>query len=316
VNGGLSGPVLKVDAVSHSFGARRVLKDVSLEVSRGEVYGLLGPNGAGKTTLVRIVCGRIKPDSGQVRLSGRDPFADGSARSALGLAPQALALYPLLTVAENLAAFARLAGLSAGSASAAVAETMVLTRIAERAESQVRYLSGGLQRRANIAAALLAKPKLLVLDEPTVGVDLAAREAVVDVLHRLRKDGVGVLLVTHDLEQAEGLADRVGFLDEGIKVLEGVPATLIAEAFGDAMEIEVVLGSAAGPDRVQRLADLGLSPGHSPDAWIGFSADGYGGAASLADRLKALGMEVREIRVRRPSLQQLAARLAQVERAA
>src|SRR6516164_6764484 len=272
VNGGLSGPVLKVDAVSHSFGARRVLNAVSLEVSRGEVYGLLGPNGAGKTTLVRIVCGRIKPDSGQVRLSGRDPFADGSARSALGLAPQALALYPLLTVAENLAAFARLAGLSAGSASAAVAETMVLTRIAERAESQVRHLSGGLQRRANIAAALLAKPKLLVLDEPTVGVDLAAREAVVDVLHRLRKDGVGVLLVTRDLEQAEGLSDRVGFLDEGIKVLEGVPATLIAEAFGDAMEIEVVLEIPVELDRAQRLIDLGLSPGHTQDSWICLSA--------------------------------------------
>jgi len=316
VNGGLSGPVLKVDAVSHSFGARRVLKAVSLEVSPGEVYGLLGPNGAGKTTLVRIICGRIRPDSGQVRVAERDPFADGSARGALGLAPQALALYPLLTVAENLEAFARLAGLSGRAARAAVAETMALTRIEERGSSQVRHLSGGLQRRANIAAALLAKPRLLVLDEPTVGVDLAAREAVTDVLRRLREGGVGVLIVTHDLDQAEGLADRVGFLDEGVKVLEGVPATLVAEAFGDEMEIEVVLETAAAPDRVQQLADLGLSPGHSSEGWIGFSADGYASAARLADRLRDLGADVREIRVRRPSLQQLAARLARPEQAA
>ena len=316
MNVGLSGPVLKVDAVSHSFGARRVLKAVSLEVSAGEVYGLLGPNGAGKTTLVHIVCGRNKPDSGQVRLMGRDPYADGSARSALGLAPQALALYPLLTVAENLDAFARLAGMGRSAAKAAVAETMALTRIDERASSQVRHLSGGLQRRANIAAALLAKPKLLVLDEPTVGVDLAAREAIADVLHRLRESGVGVLLVTHDLEQAEGLADRIGFLDEGVKVLEGVPATLIADAFGDALEIEVVLETPASPDRVPSLFALGLSPGHSRDAWICMSADGHSRAASLAGQLKALGAEVREIRVRRPSLQHLATRLTRREQAA
>ena len=313
---GLSGAVLKVDAVSHSFGARRVLKQVSLEVSPGEVYGLLGPNGAGKTTLVRIICGRIKPDVGQVRLAGRDPFADGSARSALGLAPQALALYPLLTVSENLEAFARLAGLRGGTARAAVADAMALTRIDDRATSQVRHLSGGLQRRANMAAALLARPSLLVLDEPTEGVDLAAREAVVDVLRQLREGGVGVLVVTHDLDQAEGLADRVGFLDEGVKVLEGVPAALISDAFGDQMEIEVVLEAPAARDRAERLTHLGLSPGPTPETWIEFSSDGYARAAHLAARLKELEADVREIRVRRPSLEHLAGRLARVEQAA
>lgn len=309
MNDGLSGPVLQVDGVSHSFGARRVLNDVSLEVSPGEVYGLLGPNGAGKTTLVRIICGRLKPESGRVRLAGGDPFSDGSARAALGLAPQALALYPLLTVAENLEAFARLAGLGAKAAQAAVAGAMALTRIDTRARSQVRRLSGGLQRRVNIAAALLAKPRLLVLDEPTDGVDLAAREAVVEVLRRLRDTGVAVLIVTHDLEQAERLSDRIGFLDDGAKVLEGVPATLIAEAFGDAMEIEVILESPLDADRWQAVCDLDLSPSQAQLALIGFSRDGHARAAQLAVRLSELAVGVREIRVRRPSLARLVSRM-------
>ena len=222
----------------------------------GEIYALLGPNGAGKTTLVRMICGRIKPQAGDIRLAGRDPFADGAARAALGLAPQALALYPLLTVAENLQAFARLAGLGGAAATEAVAQAMAVTRIDGRARTQVRYLSGGFQRRVNIAAAILAGPRLLVLDEPTVGVDLAAREAIGEVLRRLKGEGVGILLVTHDLDQAEDLADRVGFLSEGAKVLEGVPAMLIAEAFGDQMEVVV----AATPPPGSGAAIAGRGP--------------------------------------------------------
>jgi len=228
-----TGPILEVQAVRHAFGAHQALKGVSLEVTPGEIYALLGPNGAGKTTLVRAICGRLKPDSGEVRLAGRDPFSDGEARAALGLAPQALALYPQLTVAENLQTFASLAGLRGRAVGAAVARAMAVTKTAERADALVRHLSGGLQRRVNIAAAILADPRLLVLDEPTVGVDQTAKLAIGEALTQLKAEGVGILLVTHDLDQAGGLADRVGFLRDGEKVLEGAPDALIAEAFGD-----------------------------------------------------------------------------------
>ena len=315
MNPGPSGPILIVDAVRHAFGARQALRGVSLEVRPQEIYALLGPNGAGKTTLARAICGRLRPDGGEVSIAGRDPFRDGEARALLGLAPQALALYPQLTVAENLATFAALAGLKGGAIGPAVAHAMDVTRTAERSRSLVRTLSGGFQRRVNIAAAILADPKLLVLDEPTVGVDLAAREAIGEALRRLRGDGVGVLLVTHDLEQAECLADRVGFLRDGEKVLEGAPDALIADAFGARMEVEVDVIEASDA-AAAALAAEGLARGDAPGAWTCLSSEGYALAGPLAERLTARGVVVREIRVRRPSLRQLFARVAETRRAA
>ena len=310
---GAAGPILQVAAVSHAFGQRQVLAGVSLQVRAGEIYALLGPNGAGKTTLVRAICGRIKPNSGGVRVAGRDPFLDGEARAALGLAPQALALYPQLTVTENLETFASLAGLKPGAVASAVGRAMAVTQTAERAASLVRTLSGGYQRRVNIAAAILADPKLLVLDEPTVGVDMPAREAIAEALKQLRSDGVGVLLVTHDLDQAQRLADRVGFLLAGEKVLEGAPEALVAEAFGDRMEVEIDVAEPA-PEAV--LEAEGLTRAEDPGAWVCLAADGYGLAGSMAEHLKAKGVDVREVRVRRPSLNQLFARIVEPRRAA
>ena len=310
----LPGPILEVQAVRHAFGPRQALKGVSLEVRPGEIYALLGPNGAGKTTLVRAICGRLKPDGGEVRLVGRNPFSDGEARAALGLAPQALALYPQLTVAENLQTFASLAGLKGKAVGAAVARAMAVTSTAERAGALVRQLSGGFQRRVNIAAAILAAPRLLVLDEPTVGVDQIAKLAIGEALTQLRAEGVGILLVTHDLEQAGCLADRVGFLRDGEKVLEGAPDALISEAFGDQVEVEVDVGVANAAD-AGHLADEGLSLDEN-GVWRRLAPDGYALAGQLGQRLRAQGLTPREIRVRRPSLEQLFALVAETRRAA
>ena len=330
MNGGRPGPIppgpipasaipevaiLKVEAVRHAFGARQVLRGVSLEVRPGEIYALLGPNGAGKTTLVRAICGRLKPDAGEVRLVGRDPYRDGRARAALGLAPQALALYPQLTVAENLQTFASLAGVRGRAVGEAVARAMAVTRTAERAGALVRQLSGGFQRRVNIAAAILADPKLLVLDEPTVGVDLSAKTAIGEALLQLKADGVGILLVTHDLDQAGSLADRVGFLRDGEKVLEGAPAALIADAFGDQVELEVDIGCEATTAEAAHLAEEGLRRDET-GIWRRLAPDGYALAGQLGQRLKAQGLAPREIRVRRPSLEQLFALVAEARRAA
>jgi ABC-2 type transport system ATP-binding protein len=314
VTSGPSGPILEVQAVRHAFGARQVLRGVSLEVRPGEIYALLGPNGSGKTTLVRAICGRLKVDGGEVRLVGRDPFSDGEARAALGLAPQALALYPQLTVAENLQTFASLAGLKGRAVGAAVARAMAVTSTAERARALVRQLSGGFQRRVNIAAAILAAPELLVLDEPTVGVDQTAKMAIGEALTHLKHEGVGILLVTHDLDQAGALADRVGFLRDGEKVLEGAPEALIADAFGDQVEIEVDVGEADAA-AAAHLVEEGL--GRDADGvWRRLAPDGYALAGQLGQRLKTQGLVPREIRVRRPSLEQLFALVVEARRAA
>lgn len=309
-------PILTVASVSHAYGAQTALRGVNLAVRPGEIYALLGPNGAGKTTLIRAVCGRLKPGAGQVRIAGLDPFADGAARAALGLVPQALALYGHLTVAENLDVFGRLSGLKGQTLRDAIAHAMGVTHIAERAGTPVRHLSGGFQRRVNIAAAILHRPRLLVLDEPTVGVDPPARDAVAEVLRALRSEGVAILMITHDLDQAGDLADRVGFLRDGRLVLEGEPAALVAEAFGGQMEVQVEIAGDLDGAQEARLAAEGLAPCGTSGAWTCLAADGYALAGHLDQRLRQAGVTVREIRVRRPSLQNLFSLIAETRRTA
>jgi ABC-2 type transport system ATP-binding protein len=298
-------PILTVRGVVHAYGGKPVLNDVDLTLRPGEIYALLGPNGAGKTTLIRAICGRIRPDGGEVRLNGRDPARDSAARAGLGLVPQEIALYANLTVAENLETFAALAGMPGGAIVAAVRRAMELTRTLDRAHVPIKHLSGGYQRRANIAAAIVHQPSLLILDEPTVGVDIDAREAVDTVIRGLRDLGVAVLMTTHDLEQAGALADRVGFLREGRKVLEGEPKALVAEAFGGRMEVLVHLTEEVGAADEARLVEEGLERTPRALVWARLDVDGYAAAGRLDKRLREMGLTPREIRVREPSLANL-----------
>lgn len=303
-------PIATISGAVHAYGGSPVLRGVDLTLSPGEIYALLGPNGAGKTTLVRVLCGRIRPDGGAVRLNGRDPARVPSARAGLGLVPQEIALYPNLTVAENVETFAVLADVPRAGLASAVTRALDLTRTADRAHALVKHLSGGYQRRANIAAAIVHEPSLLILDEPTVGVDLDAREALDAVIRGLRDLGVAVLMTTHDLEQAAALADRVGFLREGELVLEGRPKALVAEAFGQRMEIQVHLAEEVDAAAQERLVAEGLERTGRQAVWTRLDVDGYVAAGRLDQRLRAAGLVPREIRVRAPSLAQLFSRVA------
>jgi ABC-2 type transport system ATP-binding protein len=308
-------PILNVWGAEHQYGQRMVLRGVHLAIHPGEIYALLGPNGAGKSTLVGAICGRFKLKGGEVAVDGLDPFTSPVARQRLGLAPQDIALYGHLTVRENLQTFGRLSGVSRRDLPAAVDRAMKLTRVADRADVPVRHLSGGYRRRVNIAAAILHRPRLLILDEPTVGVDIDAREALDAVIRDLRDTGVAVLIVTHDLDQAGVLADRVGFLREGRKVLEGAPAALIEQAFGRDMEILVQLDAEPNADGESLLATEGLER-RKGNLWARLDAGGYATAARLDQRLRALGLAPREIRVRAPSLQNLFSLVADWRQAA
>jgi ABC-2 type transport system ATP-binding protein len=309
-------PIVIVTAAVHAYGGQPVLRGVDLALRPGEIYGLLGPNGAGKTTLIRAICGRIRPDGGTVLLKGRDPARVPTARAGLGLVPQEIALYPNLTVAENVETFAALADVPRAGLASAVRRALELTRTVDRAHVPVKHLSGGYQRRANIAAAIVHQPSLLILDEPTVGVDLDAREAVDAVIRGLRDLGVAVLMTTHDLDQAGALADRVGFLRDGQLVLEGRPKALVAEAFGERMEIQVHLADeldAAGQDR---LVAEGLERTGRSTVWTRLDADGYAAAGRLDKRLREAGLVPREVRVREPSLANLFSLVAERKLAA
>jgi ABC-2 type transport system ATP-binding protein len=298
-------PILNVWRAEHQYGTRKVLRGVDLALKPGEIYALLGPNGAGKSTLVGAICGRLKLSAGEVALDGKDPYRTPAAKALLGLVPQEIALYGHLTVRENLLTFGRLAGIKGRALTDAVQRAMHLTRTHDREHVPVKHLSGGYKRRVNIGAAILHQPPLLILDEPTVGVDIDAREALDAVIRDLRDTGASVLIVTHDLDQAGGLADRVGFLREGRKIMEGAPRALIQQAFGEEMEILVHLS--IEPDSAGEiiLAGEGLSRQGRGTLWTKLDVAGYAAAGRIDKALRSAGLDPREIRVRQPSLQNL-----------
>ena len=230
----MTGPLpLEIRDLVKSFGERRALDGVSLEVGAGEILGVLGPNGAGKTTLVRSVVGRVRPDSGTVLVLGM-PVEDPLSKASVGYVTQEIALYPLLTPEENLTAFGRYQGLGGEALSAAVSEGLRWTGLFERAKERTDRLSGGMKRRLNIAAGTIHGPKLLLLDEPTVGVDPQSRERIYEMIGELRKGGVALLYTTHYMEEAERLCDRIAIIDNGRVIALGTKEELVRATLGAA----------------------------------------------------------------------------------
>jgi ABC-2 type transport system ATP-binding protein len=294
--------VLEVLGAHRHFAGERGLDGAGLCLRGGEIYALLGPNGAGKTSLVRAICGRLRLDAGEVRLLGGDPRRDRSLRRRLGLVPQEIALYPDLTVRENLALFARLAGLPHREVRAAVAEGLAWATLSDRADSPVGTLSGGQRRRANLAAGALHGPEVLLLDEPTAGVDPAAREHLHAMLRELRVRGTAILLATHDLDQATELADRIGILVDGRVAAEGTLEQLVAEVFRGRRELSVRLAREPNGGTTAALAAEGLHAGREAREWSG-SVDGdLDALPELGRRLAAAGVPVAEVRLREPGL--------------
>jgi len=293
---------LQVRGIQRRFDGGHGLSGADLELRRGEIYALLGPNGAGKTSLVRAICGRLRLDGGEVRLLGADPLRDASVRRRLGLVPQEIALYPELSVRENLEVLGRLAGLPAAELPRAVAAALDWIGLAERAGSRVAELSGGQKRRVNLAAGTLHGPEVLLLDEPTVGVDPSARERIHEMLRELRGRGLAVLLATHDLDQAEELADRIGILVDGRVRAEGSLAELVEASFGGRRELALRLADAPGADVRRALEAEGLRATAEGREWAGPLDGGLEALAGLGRRLAAGGAPIAELRLREPGL--------------
>ncbi|HEY1239494.1 MAG TPA: ABC transporter ATP-binding protein [Bryobacteraceae bacterium] len=199
-----------------AYGGVVAVDNVSLRADPGQILGLLGPNGAGKSTTVSMVAGLLRPDSGSVKIEGRPIVADSDAtKRRIGLVPQDLALFEELPARENLFLFAALYGLAGAAANRAIAETLDLVGLADRGRDRVRTYSGGMKRRLNLAAALLHDPQILLLDEPTVGVDPQSRNAIFENLEALRQKGKTLVYTTHYMEEAERLCDRIIIIDHG-----------------------------------------------------------------------------------------------------
>ena len=208
--------MLSLRSITKKFGALTALNEVSLDVKAGEFFGLLGPNGAGKSTLMSLVSGLKSPDLGSIYLDGKPLVSsDSKARCALGLVPQGLALYPKLSAEENLEVFGGLYGLTGSELHKRIDAALEAVRLTDRRKEPILTFSGGMQRRLNLAAALLHKPKLLLCDEPTVGVDPQSRNAIFDYLEDLNREGLTVIYSTHYMEEATRLCTRIGIIDHG-----------------------------------------------------------------------------------------------------
>jgi ABC-2 type transport system ATP-binding protein len=228
-----------------AFGTLRALDGLDLEVAEGELLGLVGPNGAGKTTFIRVLAGLLRPDAGRVRVLGERPGVHVAAR--IGYMTQSPALYEDLPVRDNLAFFGRLFGLSAADARSRATELTALMSLSGKERTPVRELSGGMRQRTNLACAMVHRPRLLLLDEPTVGVDPLLRVRLWDHFRTLNEDGTTVLVTTHVMEEAERCA-RVVFISDGRAVASGSPTELRGRAGVGSLEDAFLAFSEAGSD--------------------------------------------------------------------
>jgi ABC-2 type transport system ATP-binding protein len=209
-------PVLAADRLRKAYGPQLAVGDVSFEVSAGEILGLLGPNGAGKSTTVGMIAGLLKPDSGEVRINGAVLAGDTDpAKRKIGLVPQDLALFEELSARENLRFFGSLYGMTGPDLDAAIVSGLAFVGLAERARDRVKTFSGGMKRRLNLAAGLLHDPEIVLLDEPTVGIDPQSRNAIFDNLESLRARGKALVYTTHYMEEVERLCERIVIVDHG-----------------------------------------------------------------------------------------------------
>jgi len=223
--------MLDIKHLKKSFGSLTAVDDVSFSLAGGQLIGLLGPNGAGKTTTVSMIAGLLTPDSGEVLIGGQRLSGDTDpAKRRIGLVPQDLALYDELTARDNLRFFGALYNLTGRALDTAIGNAMALVELSDRVKDRVKTFSGGMKRRLNLAAGLLHDPDILLLDEPTVGVDPQSRNAIFDNLEALKRRGKALLYTTHYMEEAERLADRIVVIDHGKVIANDTLAGLQAVA--------------------------------------------------------------------------------------
>ena len=293
--------VLSCRGLRRAYGSLVAVDDVSFEIAAGETYGLLGPNGAGKTTVISMVAGVLRANAGAIEIDGQ-PITPRTvrAKAAIGYVPQDVALYPDLTGRENLRFFARLYGLSGARLRSRVDEVLATIGLAERAGDLVSKYSGGMKRRLNIGAGLLHSPRLLILDEPTVGVDPQSRNAILDSVETLAAEGMAILYTTHYMEEAQRLCDRVGILDEGRLIAEGTVRELTA-LVGERDRVRLTAVSGID-DAMRQLRSLPcIRSASTTDHEVTLLVDDA--PTALPSILAATGPVVRSVTVEEPDLE-------------
>ena len=297
-------PILSIAGVSKTYaGGRQALKEINLEIDRGEIFGLLGPNGAGKTTLISVVCGIVTATTGTVTVGGHDIVKDyRAARAMIGLVPQELTTDAFVTVAQTLA-FSR--GLFGKKADAGVIERVLRDlSLWDRRDSKIITLSGGMKRRVLIAKALAHEPEVLFLDEPTAGVDVELRKDMWQTVRRLRESGVTVILTTHYIEEAQDMADRIGVISKGEIILVEEKAELMRKLGQKRLSLMLQAKLERVPDALAPF-NLALSADGSEITYVYDTQQERTGITSLLNGLRDAGIGFRDLSTSERSLEEI-----------
>jgi ABC-2 type transport system ATP-binding protein len=292
--------ILSVANAVKRYGAVHALNGASFELRKGELLALLGPNGAGKTTLIRAIAGRVRLDGGEIRVFDQ-PVVAGRTPKELGIVPQDLAVYPLLTARENLESFGRLQGLCGSELGTQVDWALERTGLNDRAREPVKQFSGGMRRRLNIACGILHHPRIVLLDEPTVGVDPQSRDRIYGMLGELAREGVSLILTTHHLEEAEARCSRTVIIDHGKVIESGTLPELVDRTVGRHRLVTLRLVSPIASIRGNGVAlDVDADDARVLRARM---TDVAGELPPLLQRIRDAGGAVDDVEVRSPSLQ-------------
>ncbi|MBO1581772.1 ABC transporter ATP-binding protein [Bacillus sp. XF8] len=247
--------MLVVDHITKSFGKKEVVKSVSFEVKKGETFGLLGPNGAGKSTTISMICGLIPYDSGDIQVGGKSvkdyPL---DVKKKIGIVPQDIALYPTLSAKENLIFWGKMYGLSGATAKKRADEVLVYVGLQDRAKDKIETFSGGMKRRINIGAALMHEPELLIMDEPTVGIDPQSRNHILETVKGLNEKGMTVIYTSHYMEEVEYLCERIAIVDYG-KVIASGTKTELCNRLADGFMVKLQLNRYS-QDLLKKLKEI------------------------------------------------------------
>jgi ABC-2 type transport system ATP-binding protein len=298
--------MLKVQNLSKNFGDIRAVADVSFEVAGGRIFGLLGPNGAGKTTTISMIAGLVPPAQGSIRVDGIDLATDPAAvKRRLGVVPQEIALYEDLTARENIDFWGGIYGLRGRALAARRDELLAVVGLADRAREPVRNFSGGMKRRLNLALGLVHEPKLVLLDEPTVGIDPQARINVLAVVRDLAARGAAVLYTTHYLEEAESLCDELAIMDHGTIHAQGTIDTLKAElGEGSVLTVQGGFAKETVAAVVERSAELRALEIDDGRALLNVPR-GRAGVGAALEVLYNSGLQLSDVTIKEPNLQDL-----------
>ncbi len=296
---GTDQPLIHARGLVKRFGDFTAVAGIDVDVRPGEAFGFLGPNGAGKSSTMRMIGCVSPPTDGTLRILGMEPHHDGPAiRARLGVCPQLDNLDPELTVRENLTTYARYFGIPRRVARQRAADLLDFVQLGERADSKVEPLSGGMKRRLTIARALINEPEIVLLDEPTTGLDPQARHLVWERLFRLKQRGVTLVLTTHYMDEAEQLCDRLVVMDGGRIVAEGSPRVLI-ERYSTREVVELRFAGDSQEDFAGKLDGLGERTEVLPDRILLYAGDGDAAVAAVHDR----ALHPASVLVRRSSLE-------------